>query len=137
MSETSQTPDTTQLTAYQAYQKNIRQAETLQEEVMRGAREGENVYQLLLKTAQAVSLMTGSTVFADQIETAIKALYGEAMGIPAALEIELSQTEERLERIRQAEAACAELEYKQPMLNAIRAHEHRIAELKERMNTGG
>lgn len=128
--------DPTVLTAYQAYQHNIRQAETLQEEVMRGAREGENICLLLLKTARAVSLMTGSDVFANQVEMSIKAVYGEALGEKAPLEMELRSTEERLERIRAASDSCPDPDIRQAMLNAVRAHELRVASLKERIGAG-
>ena len=128
--------DETRLTAFQAYQKNIRQAEVLEEEVMRGAREGENVFLLLLKTARAVSLMTGSDVFAQQVETSIKAVYGEALGERAPLELELEETRERLARIRAAESQCQEMEIKQAMSNAIRAHESRVQALEKRISDG-
>ena len=125
--------DETRLTAFQAYQQNIRKAETLQEEVMRGAREGENVCLLLIKTARAVSLMTGSDVFANQVETSVKAVYGEGLGEKAPLSLELQETRDRLERIRAAEAACEEEEIRQAMRNAIRAHENRVRALEERI----
>ena len=47
------------------------------------------------------------------------------------LEVELQETEERLEKIRKAEELSDESDMKEAMHNAVRSHEAKIRHLKE------
>ena len=132
MSEIGNSPEE----IYAVYQRNTRLSEQLQEDVMRGAREGENVFSLLLKCAKAISLLTDSDVFYRQVEQSVTAVYGEALGESAPLEMELERTRERMQRIRAASETCENEELRQAMLNAVRAHEQRIALLEKRLQEG-
>lgn len=58
----------TAITAYRAYQRNIAQAGALRAEILLGAKAGEGTRSLLMKAARAISLMTGDTLFYDQVE---------------------------------------------------------------------
>ena len=116
---------------YRAYLDNTRRSEELQCEIMKGAREGEDVCVLLLKACRAISAMTGSNVFAERVERSLRAVYGEALEVHKPLEVELKEAEERLEKIRKAEAACEESDMKEAMRNAVRSHEAKIRHLKE------
>ena len=116
---------------YRAYLDNTRRSEELQCEIMKGAREGEDVCSLLLKACRAISAMTGSDVFAQQVERSLRAVYGEALEVRKPLEVELKETEERLEKIRKAEELSDESDMKEAMHNAVRSHEAKIRHLKE------
>lgn len=116
---------------YRAYLDNTRKSEELQCEIMKGAREGEDVCVLLVKACRAISAMTGSNVFAEQVERSLRAVYGEALEVHRPLEVELKEAEERVEKIRAAEATCEESDLKEAMHNAVRSHEARIQHLKD------
>ena len=115
---------------YRIYLDNSRRSEALQSEIIKGAKEGENIYGLFLKACQAISLMTGSQVFYSQVETSVKAVYGEALREQAPLEVELHETEARLEKLRAAEQEAEEQEIREGIQHAIRNHQNRIDRLK-------
>ncbi len=118
---------------YRAYLDNTRKSEELQCEIMKGAREGEDPCSLLVKACRAISAMTGSEVFAQQVERSLLAVYGESLGMKMPLELELKEAQERLEKIRRAEEECTETELKDAMHNAVRSHEAKIASLKSKL----
>lgn len=116
---------------YRVYLDNTRKSEELQCEIMKGAREGEDVCLLLLKACRAISAMTGSEVFAQQVERSLRAVYGESLDVRMPLEIELKEAEKRLELIRQAEETTEESDLKEAMHNAVRSHQQKIQHLRE------
>lgn len=120
---------------YRAYLNNTRASEELQCEIMKGAREGEDVCVLLLKACRAISAMTGSDTFAQQVERSLRAVYGEALEVRRPLEVELKEAEERLEKIRKAEADADESDLKEAMHNAVRSHEAKIRRLQQALET--
>ena len=122
-----------ELSAYQAYQRNVRRSETLQSEILRGAKAGESPFALLLKAAEAISAMTGDDVFLNEIRTSITAVYGWALGESAPLEMELEETRQRLEKITAAMAQTADVNLKHGMDLAARAHRAKIAELEQKL----
>ncbi len=129
-------PDETPMTdsqVYKAYLANVRASEEAQCEIMLGAREGEDPCVLLIKACRAISKMTNSDVFADQVERSIRAVYGESFGAEQPLEQEIAVAQARLEKIREAEAATEEGDLREAMHNAVRSHEARIARLQKKL----
>ncbi|NCB44838.1 MAG: hypothetical protein EOM59_19780, partial [Clostridia bacterium] len=59
------------------YQRNIKASGQLLSDIQRGALQGESVYTLFLKAAEAISCMTGNAQFYKQLEADIKTIYGE------------------------------------------------------------
>lgn len=57
-------------TVYMEYQKNIRESEQLQIEIIKGLKQEESTESLLLKSAKAISLMTNNELFYKQIRDA-------------------------------------------------------------------
>ena len=53
--------------AYKEYQKNIKLSETLQCEILKGVKSGENILPLFLKAVKAISLMTSNKLFYTEI----------------------------------------------------------------------
>ncbi len=117
--------------AWAAYMNNTRLTEEIQSAVLRAAKEGEDPALLLVRCARAVSLMTGNPLFAEEIERSMRAVHGHAFGEPALLREELEQTKVRLERIRAAFDVEEDLDLKEEMDQAIRAHTARIARLEQ------
>ena len=116
--------------AWAQYLENTRRTEELQSEVLRGAKSGEDPAQLLILCSRALSLVTNNPVFADEVERAMMAVQGHALGDPALTRQELEETKARLERIREAYAAEEDLSLKEEMEQAIRWHEKRVKELE-------
>ena len=121
----------TDLEVYQTYLKRVRESEELQMQIIRGVREGEDCYHLLLLAARAISRMTGSNVLLDEVEKMVRSVYGEALGEKIPLEIEIQSTRERLEKIRKAAASADNLDLKDTMDLAVRSHEIRLKRLEQ------
>ena len=108
------------------YQQNSLKASQLQAEILKGTKAGEDIYSLFLKAAKAVSVMTSNDLFYKQLETDIRTIYGEGLLEPIPLQMEIQQTQERLQRLREAYS-------REPigsLQKAIQAHETRIADLE-------
>ena len=89
-----------------------------------------NPYRLLLTAADCIGKLTGDTVFSTQAHDTILLLYGDVMGDPNALEIELAEVETRLENLRRYQGEHG-TETRVSM--AIRQHENRAQELRNKM----
>lgn len=111
-------------------------ADQLRAEVMRGLQCGEPVERLLLKAVQSMALKDNDTVSYPEAKKTLIAIYGDALGQPVPLQIELEETEQRLERLRKAYEEGEGVEpydVQERVKNAIRAHEARIALLKDKI----
>ena len=120
----------------QERQSEIAHANQLQVEVMKGLQCGEPVERLLLKALESMALKENDTVSYPEAKKTLIAVYGDALGQPVPLQIELEEFETRLERLRQAYEEGKETEPKdtqERVKNAIMAHENRIALLKKRI----
>lgn len=123
------------LAIFREYQQNIKTSSQLQAEILKGAKAGESVYSLLLKACKAVSLMTSDSAFYSQLEEDIRAIYGQGLLDPLPLRIELQQTEERLIKLREAFNREIEQDAKGRIQRAIKAHEAKITELENLIET--
>ena len=117
------------LEVYRTYQENIKKSSQLQTDILKGIKAGEDVYSLFLKAAKAVSLMTSNTVFYSQIEADITAIYGRGLQEKPPLQRELQETEERLQRLIEAEKREIQTDSRERIKRAIEAHKRTIAEL--------
>lgn len=115
---------------YGEYQKNIKLSGQLQTDILKGAKRGEDIYSLFLKAVQVISLMTSNTVFYSQLEGDIRAIYGQGLLEPLPLQIELQETQERLQMLREALNREIETDAKDRIQRAIKAHEVKIADLE-------
>lgn len=115
---------------YKRYQEAIRTSETARTAITKGLQAGLNPYRLLLMATDCIGKLTGDTVFSSSAHDAITLLYGEIGGDPPALEIELEEVETRLANLRRYQAEhSGELRVQ----GAIRAHESRAADLRNRI----
>lgn len=114
---------------YRIYQENIKRAQTLQQEISKGVTLAEDVYTLFLKAAEAISLMTSNMVFYNHVEAGLREIYGAALRETGALQMALKQAQERLERLREAEAKETEKTALNGIQRAIKANEERIRRL--------
>jgi len=118
------------LEVYRTYQENIKRSGQLQTDILKGLQAGEDIYSLFLKAVTAISLMTDNGVFASQSEADLKSIYGAGLGEPAPLRLELTETETRLQRLREAQQRETEPDSLKRIERAIKAHESRVAHLK-------
>ena len=121
---------------YKAWLRKTHLTEQLQGEIVRGIKAGESVQSLLLKCAKALSLATNNSVFYHEIEKELFSVYGEALGQPESMELELEGAKARLEKIKAARERADTEVVRDDMLQAIRAHEQRIAYLEKRLAGG-
>lgn len=111
-------------------------ADQLRAEVMRGLQCGEPVERLLLKAIQSIALKENDTVSYPEAKKTLIAIYGDALGQPVPLQIELEETEQRLARLRKAYEEGEGVEphdVQERVKNAIRSHEARIILLKDKI----
>lgn len=123
----------------QERKSELAHANQLQVEVMKGLQSGEPVERLLLKALERLALKDNDTVSFPEAKKTLIAIYGDALGQPVPLQIELEEFETRLERLKQAYEEGKETEAKdtqERVKNAIMAHENRIALLKKKIGQG-
>lgn len=118
------------LEIYRTYQENIKTSSQLQTEILKGIKAGESVYSLFLKAAKAISLMTSNSLFYSQTEADTIAIYGEGLLEKAPLQKQLTDTQQRLQRLREALNREIEADAKERIRRAIKAHEAKIADLE-------
>lgn len=118
------------LEVYRTYQENIKTSSTLQTQILKGLKAGEDVYSLFLKAAKAISLMTSNSVFYSQTEEDLKAIYGRGLQEKPPLQMELEEVQERLQRLREAEKREQASDSKERIHRAIQAHENKATELR-------
>lgn len=119
------------LEAYRAYQENTKRSEQLQTEILKGIKAGEDVYSLFLKAAKAISLMTSNKLFYTQIEADTRAIYGAGLNYKPPLQHELQDTQERLQRLLEAEQREQPLDSRERIRAAIKAHRAAIERLED------
>lgn len=115
---------------YRRYQEAIRTSETARTAITKGLQAGLNPYRLLLTAVDCIGKLTSDTVFSSSAKDTITLLYGEVMGDPQALEIELEDVETRLEHLRAYQGTTEE---RMRVQSIIRQHENRAQELKNRI----
>lgn len=123
----------------QERKSELAHANQLQVEVMKGLQSGEPVERLLLKALESLALKDNDTVSFPEAKKTLIAIYGDALGQPVPLQIELEEFETRLQRLKQAYEEGKETEAKdtqERVKNAIMAHENRIALLKKKIGQG-
>ena len=115
------------LSIYQKYQKNTRLSASLQTEILKGIKGGEDIYSLFLKAAKAIAAMTANEVFYTQVEADIKTIYGVGLLQETPLQMELESTKERLQRLLDAEKVETQAASKERIAGAIKAHRARVS----------
>ena len=118
------------LEVYRTYQENIKTSSTLQTQILKGLKAGEDVYSLFLKAAKAISLMTSNSVFYSQTEEDLKAIYGRGLQEKPPLQIELEEVQGRQQNLTEAEKREKDSNGKERIRGAIQAHKDRATELR-------
>ena len=119
------------LAVYREYQKNIKLSGQLQTDILKGVKRGEDIYSLFLKAVKAISLMTSNTVFYSQLEGDIRAIYGQGLLDSLPLQIELQETQTRLQRLLEAGQREQPPDNRERIQRAIEAHRATIERLED------
>ncbi len=125
------------LEVYRTYQENIRKSELLQSSILKGVAAGEDVYSLFLQAVKCISLMTSDELFYRQTEADLKAIYGRGLQLKPPLQMELRETEERLQRLIESQKREYGSEDGNRISRAVRAHREKIAELEGMIQRAG
>lgn len=113
---------------YKKYQENVKTAGAAKTALRKGILAGASPYRLLLMATECIGSLLNDTEFIEGSRSDLKLIYGELMGEPGALELELEEVEARLERMRAYQG-----EDRERVLTAIREHEYRAEELRNRI----
>ena len=79
-------------------QNNTRKSELLQAEILKGIREGEDIYSLFLKATRAIGNMTTDN-FYTQVERELMSIYGDGLRQRPMLQLERDEAARRLQRL--------------------------------------
>lgn len=118
---------------YKTYQNNIKTSGTLQTEILKGLKVGEDIYRLFLKAVKAISLVTSNNVFYTQSEQDIKIIYGIGLQEKVPLQIELKEVEIRLKRLQEALLREDNTDDKGWIETAIKVHKEKIEKISNLM----
>lgn len=118
---------------YTKYQNNIKTSGTLQTEILKELKMGEDIYRLFLKAVKAISLMTSNSVFYTQSEQDIKIIYGIGLQEKVPLQIELKEVETRLKRLQEALLREDNTDDKRRIETAIKVHKEKIEKISNLM----
>lgn len=118
---------------YAEYQKNTLLSDSLQCEINKGLKAGEDIYILFLKAARAVSLMTNNPTFYDVARKDLLAIYGIGLEKPPVLQIELNEVQARLDKLRQAAECEKDTDDTARIKTAIQYHEKAVAQIKNKI----
>lgn len=114
---------------YKTYQENILKADTLQNEIIKGLNQGENITVLFLKALEIIGCMTGETVTYQTAKETVMTVYGYALKEPDSLEIARTEIQERLIKMQKA-LESTEGAKKERLLCSIKAHKEKLDKLK-------
>jgi hypothetical protein len=100
-------------------------------EILKGIKSGQDIHLLFLKACEAISIATQDESFYKQADSDITAVYGHGFKNPATIEKEIQETENRLNRLRDAEISESDDNAHKRISNAIKAHEERLTDLRK------
>lgn len=116
---------------YRRYQDNVKAVDWIKTEILKGMQAGESIEALFLKAADAIGRLTSDSIFLQQAETNMRAVYGHGLGREGALAIEAQEVAQRLQKLTDAAGREKDQRNKESIVRAIRAHEARLAEIKK------
>ena len=119
---------------YKHQQENIQAAGQHTTEMLKGIKQGENIYNLFLQAVNIIGLMTGDTVIHNQAAEDIKSIYGVGLLERQPLELELSEIRQRLEKLSAAIERKGEPDDSlRRIYNAITQHKTREQQIEDLM----
>ena len=111
----------------------VKRAGELRGDILKGIRQGEDTAGLLIRACECIGLMTGDTAFYKQAAEDLREIYGEVFKARYPLQRDLTETEARLKKLREAEDLEPDTGRKRRIRAAIREHEKRIEHIKKNL----
>lgn len=99
--------------------------------ITKGTKKGEDIYKLFLKAIEALSLLNNDRMFYENNRHAIKVVYGIGLGESEPLQIEMEDTQNRLERLLEGLERADREEDRERIKTAVEAHRARLETLSE------
>ena len=118
---------------FKQYQESTRVTGKLRTDILKGITAGENIYKLFLLAAKAIALATNDPGYYGMIENNLLAVHGEGLGERGAIEIELSQAQERLKKLMAAESQAESEDAAKRIKRAIEDHKDSINQIKKKL----
>lgn len=118
------------LQVYQEHQRNIRLSDSIQAEILKGLRTGEDPCGLLLKAIEAISRMTGNEHFYKQARGDLIAIYGNGLLYPLPLQWQIDEGMERFQKLLEAMSREEDPSTRERIEAACRASYKRIEQLQ-------
>ena len=87
---------------YADYQGNIRRAAEGRTALLKGIREGQGLYTLLLQAVEIIGAMTGDEDYPQRVRAELLAVNGAGFAEPEPHRMELQAVTDRLERLTEA-----------------------------------
>lgn len=112
------------------YQKSKRLTTELVAEINKGVQQGIDIYDLFLKAVEALALATNDKELHKRTRDNLKTIYGLGLKEPRAVELEIEDTQKRLERLLQALNNADSVEDKERLKKAVTAHQKRLETLQ-------
>ncbi|MDW7799620.1 hypothetical protein SCQ32_09960 [Streptococcus canis] len=112
------------------YQANKRLTNSLVSEITKGVQQSIDIYDLFLKAVEALALVTNETALYERTRQDLKAIYGIGLKENRILEIEIEDTQKRLEHLTQALKNADRAEDKERLKNAVTAHQKHLETLQ-------
>ena len=119
-----------QTNAYAKMQLAIMKGESLRSDIVKGIKEGESPYSLLLKAIECIAAMTGDASIFTQAQQDILDIHGEALRATEPLQILIEQTQQRLILLEQTYKKEKDKDTRQRINEAIKAHRRKLKQLK-------
>lgn len=116
---------------YREYQENIKKSAKEQIEILKGLKEGNNIYILFLKAIEIIGTLTNNGVILEQAREDIKSIYGIGLEEAGAKEIELEEIKKRLEKLKKAFNEEQNKDIADNINRAIEAHKAKINRLSD------
>lgn len=116
---------------YREYQENIKKSAKEQIEILKGLKEGNNIYILFLKAIEIIGTLTNNGVILEQAREDIKSIYGIGLEEAGAKEIELEEIKKRLEKLKKAFNEEHNKDIADNIKRAIEAHKAKIKRLSD------
>ena len=120
------------LKRFQAATKTAEQGKT---SILKGIRNGSDVYTLLFTAVKVIAAVTDDTAFKTQVDEDLRLIHGRAYGAIPILTQELESVRDRLGRLQNAlnEGKAYTPSERNNLLAAIRAHQENIQRIEAKL----
>ena len=118
---------------YKAHQENIHKVGQLENEILKGLQNGENLAILFLKAVKAMTLCTGNKAEYDIIESTLLSVYGAGLHDKEVVSISIEKVQKRLQKLEKALSEVNDSNDRIRIEQAIQAHKKQLEQLNKQV----